>query len=107
MACTIFPSLYIMVYNIEWARDAQCLGLDTNLFFEEYEESPSLAASVDWLCSICPIQRECLAVGVSRKEWGVWGGIYLEDGSISDTFNEHKTKEDWSNLWLNITTQRL
>jgi hypothetical protein len=93
-----------MVYNIEWANGAKCIGLATNTFFDLYEESPSLAKDVDDLCMSCPKRRECLALGVSRREWGVWGGIYLEDGDISEEYNRHKTSEDWNELWLRLTT---
>lgn len=94
-----------MVYNIEWADGARCVGLDTNLFFDEYEGDKRIARSVDALCSLCIKQRECLALGVSRREWGVWGGIYLEDGDISEEYNDHKSSTDWENLWLRLTTQ--
>jgi len=94
-----------MVYNIEWADGAACVGLRTNLFFDDYEENVFTATAVDTLCGQCIKQRECLALGVSRREWGVWGGIYLEDGLISDEFNAHKSSEDWEQLWLTLTTQ--
>jgi Transcription factor WhiB len=94
-----------MVYNIKWSENAKCVGLPTTLFFDSYETNPTVCIDVDELCMSCPVQTKCLAVGVARKEWGVWGGIYLEDGLISDDFNNHKTQEDWSKLWLNITTQ--
>lgn len=94
-----------MVYNIKWAEGSRCVGLSTDLFFDEYENGSHVAKHVDTLCSTCPLQRECLSVGVARKEWGVWGGIYLEDGEINDDFNAHKTPEDWSKLWMRLTTQ--
>lgn len=104
MAPTISQSLSTMVYNTKWSEDAACLGLDTNLFFDNYEEDKVLASITDGLCSTCPIQRECLTLGVSRKEWGVWGGIYLEEGEISEEFNQHKASQDWSDLWMRLTT---
>jgi Transcription factor WhiB len=93
-----------MVYNIDWAKDANCVGLDTNLFFDLYEEDRATAHDTDQVCMSCIKQRECLALGVSRKEWGVWGGIYLEDGDIGEEYNTHKTSEDWEKLWLRLTT---
>lgn len=94
-----------MVYNIEWSKGARCDGVSDSLFFEAYEADPALAADVDSVyCNQCPIQRECLSVGVGRGEWGVWGGVYLEAGKISDEFNAHKTKDDWGELWLRLTT---
>lgn len=81
------------------------MGLPSELFFDTYENDNTVAGNVDKLCMSCPIQRECLSLGVARREWGVWGGIYLQDGEISDEFNEHKDNKDWSELWLNLTTQ--
>jgi hypothetical protein len=65
---------------------ALCLNMDTNLFFDQYEENPEVSKKVDLLCIKCPAQRQCLAYGVSNAEWGVWGGVYLEGGKISKEF---------------------
>jgi hypothetical protein len=80
-------------------EDSLCLNMDTNLFFDKYEEDKKVAETVDSLCVRCPAQRQCLAYAVSNQEWGVWGGIYFEGGKISKEFNSHKTKEDWFNTW--------
>jgi Transcription factor WhiB len=92
-----------MAYKLD-TQMAACEGKPVNLFFEYYENSPSCAVVVDSICNSCPIQRECLATGVSFGACGVWGGIYLEDGDISEEHNLHKTKEDWDSLWLQLTT---
>jgi hypothetical protein len=47
----------------------------------------------------------CFAVGVSQKEWGVWGGIYLENGSISREFNRHRNKVQWASTWKSLTME--
>jgi hypothetical protein len=86
-----------------WKDEALCLEYDTNIFFEKYEDNESLRHAVDDLCSKCPINKNCFAVGITGKEYGVWGGVYLEDGKISKEFNKHKTKSDWSNTWQNLT----
>ncbi len=83
-------------------QNAQCLDMDTNLFFDKYEENKETASHVDSLCIRCPAQRQCLAYAVSNQEWGVWGGVYFEGGKISKEFNSHKTKEDWFNVWSGI-----
>jgi hypothetical protein len=54
----------------------------------------------------CPLARKCFANGVSGKEWGVWAGVYLEDGKISREFNNHKTKADWADTWQILTTDK-
>jgi hypothetical protein len=91
-----------MVYNVHWSERASCLNDDTESYFDGYESGDR--SQVDAKCMSCPIQRECLTLGVSRREWGVWGGIYLEDGQISEQFNDHRTSEDWGDLWLRLTT---
>lgn len=89
----------------EWKDEALCLEYDTNLFFDKYEEDELLRPAIDKLCSECPIKRSCFAVGVTGKEWGVWGGVYLEDGKISKEFNLHKDKEKWMTTWQSLTME--
>jgi hypothetical protein len=88
-----------------WRDEAKCLDMDTNLFFGRYEDDRSFAASVDKLCRSCPVNNQCFAVGVSNKEWGVWGGVYLRDGTIDKEFNAHKTKRDWFETWQALTME--
>lgn len=87
----------------KWTKDARCKGFDTNLFFDKYEEDLQLRPAIDELCSMCPVVRECFAVGVSKKGIGVWGGIYLDNGKISREFNNHRTKADWAEKWSSLT----
>ena len=86
----------------KWKDDAACLEYDTDLFFDKYEEDQLLRPAIDRLCSECPVRKECFAVGVSQKEWGIWGGIYLENGQISREFSDHKTKQSWGDTWKNL-----
>jgi hypothetical protein len=88
-----------------WKDNADCLGLDTNIFFDKYEEDMQSRLMVDSLCKGCPVMRQCFAVGVSSKEWGIWGGIYLEGGEISKEFTSHKTKQEWANTWQALTME--
>jgi hypothetical protein len=90
----------------KWKDDARCLDSDTNLFFDKYEEETDLKFGIDKICSECPVKKECFSVGVSQKEWGVWGGIYLESGAISREFNKHKTKPVWAAIWKSLTTEQ-
>jgi hypothetical protein len=86
----------------KWKDDAACLEYDTDLFFDKYEEDQVLRPAIDKLCSECPVRKECFAVGVSQKEWGIWGGIYLENGQISREFSDHRTKQSWGDTWKNL-----
>lgn len=87
-------------------ENRSCLGMDTNLFFEKYEENILVREGIDLLCSRCPSQRKCLAYGVSNQEWGVWGGIYLEQGKISKEFNNHKNNDTWFQVWSGATMDK-
>ena len=51
--------------------DAQCRGLDPELF---YAESGSAIMKAKSLCSACPVREKCLEWAVKREEFGVWGG---------------------------------
>ncbi len=86
----------------KWKDTAACSEYDTDLFFDKYEEDQLLRPAIDKLCSECPVRKECFAVGVSQKEWGVWGGIYLESGQISREFSDHRTKQSWGDTWKNL-----
>lgn len=87
----------------DWKVNGSCRNYDTNIFFDKYEEDTSLRATVESLCSACPVVKHCFAVGISQKEWGVWGGVYLENGGISKEFNKHRDKSQWAEKWKNLT----
>ena len=87
----------------EWKDGGKCRDYDTNLFFDKYEEDLDRRPAIDNLCAGCPVAKQCFAVGVSQKEWGVWGGIYVENGKISREFNKHRSKEDWADTWQYLT----
>jgi hypothetical protein len=91
------------MHKNEWKESGNCKDYDTNLFFDKYEEDVDLRPAIDNLCFSCPMVRQCFAVGVSQKEWGVWGGIYLENGKISREFNKHRSKDDWAQTWQYLT----
>ena len=89
----------------DWKDDAACLEYDTNLFFDKYEEDELLRPAIDKLCSQCPVSKTCFTVGVSQKEWGIWGGIYLENGELSKEFSKHKNRNDWANTCKYLTME--
>lgn len=90
----------------EWMKKASCQNFDTELFFDKYEEDLALRPAIDKLCSECPVARQCFAVGVSQKAYGVWGGVYLDNGKISREFGRHRSKADWSETWKYLTTDK-
>jgi len=90
----------------DWKDKGLCLDYDTDLFFEKYEEGTvEFRKNLDQFCLNCPVVKKCFAVGVSGKEYGLWGGIYLEQGEPSKEFNIHKNKEDWSLHWKSLTME--
>lgn len=101
----------------KWSERSLCLGRDTAEFFDLYEnngrdiddpdsvEDPEYRRNIDQFCQLCPVQGQCLATGVSKQEYGVWGGVYLEKGKISKEFNSHKTPQDWFNVWQSATME--
>lgn len=103
-----------MSEDINWEDLASCRGLgyikggrNRELFsFEEYQENQSYRNVIDTLCSHCPIQAACLMAGRENKETGIWGGIYLEDGSVSEKYNIHKSQEFYINLKEKIVASK-
>lgn len=87
-----------------WKDKGSCVNYDVNLFFDKYEENESLRPAIEQLCDGCPVMRTCFAVGISQKEYGVWGGVFLEKGKISREFSRHKSKADWAKTWKSLTT---
>lgn len=95
----------ISMHKNRWKDSAACADYDPNIFFDKYEEDEALRLAIDELCSQCPVSRTCFAVGVSSKEWGVWGGVYLVDGTLSKEFNSHKSKSSWAETWKYLTIE--
>lgn len=57
-----------------------CTDEDPELFFAE---SPSDIELAKLICGPCPLQRECLASALERREpHGVWGGQLFIAGEI-------------------------
>lgn len=89
-----------------WKDEASCLNYDVNVFFDKYEESENFRPAVDKICAGCPVAKMCFAVGISQKEYGVWGGVYLEKGKISREFGRHRNKKDWAETWKYLTMDK-
>ena len=51
--------------------DANCRGLDPELF---YAESGAAIMKAKSLCAACPVREKCLEWAIKREEFGVWGG---------------------------------
>ena len=56
-----------------WARRANCLGIDPELFFPCRGSSTREAKEV---CRGCVVRVECLDYAIAHGEkWGIWGGL--------------------------------
>lgn len=77
----------------EWRKEASCLNLDIDLFFDDYEDDPETAKFVDSVCHSCPVRQQCIEYAEQTNASGVWGGMYLMLGEYSRSRNTHKTKK--------------
>ena len=84
--------------DFDWYHLAICRGMDTNLFYDKYESDINIAKSIDGACLSCPVSKMCYEAGVENDEHGIWGGIYLNAGSIDKSRNLHKTQETWKRI---------
>lgn len=58
---------------MSWQDDANCRGLDAEIFFTARDESTSEAKEI---CHECDVQAECLAFAINNGErFGIWGGL--------------------------------
>jgi WhiB family redox-sensing transcriptional regulator len=67
--------------QVDWER-ASCRGIDTDLFYEHktgMEERGLTMNHLRRICFSCPIQRDCLTIGVAHEPFGFWGGLSEEE----------------------------
>lgn len=91
---------------MSWQEYAACAQMDVMRFFEHYEMNAQSAMVTDEICLSCPVIEQCREAGISGSEWGVWGGVYLQAGSIDKQRNNHKTKEVWKRLAIRLETTK-
>lgn len=84
--------------EFSWKDLALCAGMDTNLFYDEYESNNDVAKVIDEVCLSCPVMAQCLRNGIENNEWGVHGGVYLVSGKVDKNRNAHKSKETWDEI---------
>ena len=97
----ILNDLGIDEEDLDWMHLAVCRGMDTNLFYDKYENDSKIAKNIDEACMSCPVSKMCFESGTNNKEYGVWGGVYLSSGEIDKSKNLHKTKDIWERLKRN------
>jgi hypothetical protein len=81
--------------ELTWQDLSLCAGMDTNMFYDDYESDENVARIVDDVCLSCPVLAQCLERGTTNGEYGTWGGIFLVAGRPDDNKNAHKTQDTW------------
>ena len=82
----------------DWRNEALCAGSDTENFFDKYELSQVAARETDRMCMSCPVVKGCFDYGVQTESYGVWGGVFLNEGRLDNVRNSHKSQEVWRAL---------
>jgi hypothetical protein len=59
---------------IQW----RCVAHEAPEIFDPADDDALAEAQA--FCGGCETRAACLALGVLREEWGVWGGVLLEGG---------------------------
>lgn len=54
-----------------WMDQAECKGMDPDIFHPDRGESKAAAIAI---CNTCPVKEQCLEHAVVNHEDGVWGG---------------------------------
>ena len=98
MYTSLLEELGLDAESIEWQQLSLCKGMDTELFYDDYESNSKTARQVDQACLTCPVMAQCAQQG-QNGEYGVWGGIYWDgQGKPDKAKNAHKTEEDWAEI---------
>lgn len=84
--------------ELEWYHVSVCQGMRTNWFYDDYEADPMFAQVMDSICLSCPVRQMCLREGVENQEYGLWGGVYLNNGKTDEARNAHKTEDIWEQI---------
>ena len=73
MSTRITPSTADTEETPSWQDEANCLGVDPDLFFPERGASTREAKEV---CRGCVVREECLEYAlVNGEKFGIWGGL--------------------------------
>lgn len=57
----------------EWQENAACKDMGNDLFYPNKGETQKILAAKK-VCAECPVQKECLEMGL-EENYGVWGGL--------------------------------
>jgi WhiB family redox-sensing transcriptional regulator len=66
------PEFYLQDPDRSWMSQANCLGINPDLFFPERGESVTEAKAV---CADCIVRNRCREYAITNNEkFGIWGG---------------------------------
>jgi len=67
-------------------------GLDTSLFFEDFElMTAKEKRDIIAVCESCPVVKQCREYGMSQRDgYGVWGGVFFKRGKIVRSYYSSK-----------------
>ena len=69
----VLAELFDMAPERTWQRQANCMGVDPDLFFPERGASTREAKEV---CRGCVVREDCLEYALTNSEkFGSWGGL--------------------------------
>jgi hypothetical protein len=108
----ILEELGLDAEDVEWQDLARCQNLAgryvidgkevlVDPLFDSYEDDEApfpVRKSTDEMCLSCPVQQMCYEYGKRNRESGVWGGVYMVNGKMDRTRNEHKTPDTWAEI---------
>ena len=59
-----------------WQEQANCRGMDTNIFFPELGKSHLVMKTIKEVCGPCPVKEQCLELGMHHEvRVGFYGGL--------------------------------
>lgn len=84
--------------TLSWHQLAMCNGMLLDWFYDDYENDKEMAKAMDDICLTCPVLKDCLMEATDNKDFGLRGGIYLNNGKPDKQHNQHKTPEVWARI---------
>ncbi len=84
--------------TLSWHQLALCDGMELDWFYDSYEADEELARAMDDTCLRCPVLKDCLMDATDNKDYGLRGGIFLNNGKPDKMRNQRKTEEVWARI---------
>jgi WhiB family transcriptional regulator, redox-sensing transcriptional regulator len=66
--------------SLGWQDHAACRSADPDIFSPPEVTPPALEEARLRYCRQCPVEADCLRHAITRRESGIWGGEYFDNG---------------------------